>query len=145
MAAKRKQGKPVSPVDDGRDKPDFAADWFHPERAQKKEKAKDNTSDDSAKLSEALNNQVQRKLEAMKAELTKEAELAEAKQALTSKAKRPASSKGKATGTASRKFTDDEKDNLSFAELFNPSDPEDESFEELLDESALDWRKFKDE
>lgn len=145
MAAKRKNSKP-NPTDfDGRDKPDFAADWFQSDRAQKKEKAKDKPSEDTARLSEALNNQVQLKLEQMKAALTKEAEEAEAKQAGKGPGRKPVTSKTLQRRADQKKFTEDEKENLSFAELFNPTDSEEESFEDLLDDNALDWRKFKDE
>jgi hypothetical protein len=38
----------------------------------------------------------------------------------------------------------EENPNLSFAELFDPQEDESESFADLLQESKLDWRHFKE-
>lgn len=89
-------------------------------------------------VSDTLKGSTAAQLTKLKENLTeKEEEKKPAQSAKTkSKEKRP---------NRSAKERLEENPDLSFAELFNPADDEESSFEDMLSESKLDWRFFKDE
>lgn len=147
MSAKRK--KHSVPVEDGRDKPDYAADLFRKEdlsgRKDSRRKQADKNKEDSdgpSTVAEHLEGDMAAKLRQMKAAL-EEAESnkrASAKGASAQKLplqKRP---------NQSRKNAGDvpDKETASFAELFDPAPADEDSFEDMLNNSKLDWQKFKD-
>lgn len=57
--------------------------------------------------------------------------------------KQPAKPEKKKQRSAAERLEDNP--DLSFAELFDPADEEDASFDELLNASKLDWKYFKDD
>ncbi|KPV43606.1 DUF3886 domain-containing protein [Alicyclobacillus ferrooxydans] len=148
-----KKRKHTASVEDGRDKPDFAADWFgNDERRQRAEarkqgaKDKDKDSDAQATLAQALKGDMADKLKQMKASLEEEAAQKEARAKQGQVKPRAAAGSAAKHRTGQRRHDDGtESDEAeSFAELFNPMPADEESFERLLDDSKLDWRSFKE-
>ncbi|QSO49100.1 hypothetical protein [Alicyclobacillus mengziensis] len=154
--AKHKKRQVV--VEDGRDKPDFAADWFgkteqkaegHAE--SQKHGAKKDADESQPTVAQFLGNDMASRLRQMKAALEEEASRQEKKSAQGEKSSsRSAAGKGAAgKGRAALQQDPDERDkdvreDASFAELFDPAPADDEPFEQMLDKSKLDWRSFKE-
>ena len=128
-----KKRKTTRTADEIQDKPDYAADWFRPKPKPAKPKG-----DDAAKLSveDRLSGGTVAKLSELKAKMESEAQARENGQA-GKKAVRKHSSPAR--------LADPDDESKSFAELFDPQEDETDSFEDLLKESKLDWRSFKDE
>jgi len=121
-------------VDDGRDKPDYAADLFHDVKPKVKEEKK--AVDDGPKLADAMQASVRDKLEQMKAQM----------QAVAKPTTAVAPKASGLTRVIGRKKMDVVEDDgkLSFAELFDSQeDGEENSFEEMLKESKQDWKSYK--
>jgi hypothetical protein len=114
------------------DKPDYAADWFRPE--PKPVKAKDESL---LSVEDHLSQSTVKKLAALKDAMAAESQEQNA-QKVNGKSARRAEAKH---GQSAERVDDGEK---SFAELFDPVDEDDESFEDLLEKSKLDWRAFKE-
>lgn len=128
-----KKRKPLRSNQEIHDKPDFAADWFVGE-PKKKEKPK--PRDESAvSVGDHLSDGLMKRLEAMKAAMEAEAAPAPA-------AKGTAKSMGGNKKPRAVRVEDDGE--KSFAELFDPEEESEDSFEELLGDSKLDWRSFKE-
>lgn len=147
MSARKSRQQPSRPVEDGSDKPDFAADLFRKESPRKQPKRADEEkgkeADTAAHVSDSLDDSVTSKLRAMQADLEKQA----ASQKAVREGKGPARASGsEPSNQAGRDARDNrsDKDNLSFSELFDPQEPDKASFEDLLKDSKLDWRKFKE-
>ncbi|QQE80299.1 hypothetical protein [Alicyclobacillus sp. SO9] len=117
------------------DKPDYAADYpVQKAKAEKKE-------DDKAHVQEHLQGSVLEELSRLKSKLEKEAASADTKGEKLQRGS-PSLRQDKRAGSSKQvRETPDEK--KSFAELFEPQEEEDVSFEDILKESKLDWRKFK--
>ena len=128
MAKKRKTTRTA---DDILDKPDYAADWFRPKSKPEKPKV-----DDAAKLSveDRLSGGTVAKLAELKAKMETEAQAHENGQSEKQVVRKPSSPARPAN-------LDDES--KSFAELFDPQEDDTDNFEDLLNESKLDWRSFK--
>ncbi|QSO54360.1 hypothetical protein JZ785_11670 [Alicyclobacillus curvatus] len=163
-----KQKKRTAHVEDGRDKPDFAADWFG-KQGQKvagktpsgKQDTKKNADDAQPTVEQFLGNDMTARLRQMKAALEEEASREAQKSAGGEKSSsRSATHKGPSgngfadrnsggRGSATRRHDGDEtqrdiREDASFAELFDPAPADDDSFEDMLGKSKLDWRSFKD-
>ncbi|CAM3715386.1 hypothetical protein [Alicyclobacillus pomorum] len=129
MAKKRKTTRTADEI---QDKPDYAADWFRPKPKPEKSKV-----DDAAKLSveDRLSGGTVAKLAELKAKMESDAQAHE---------------EGQAGKRAARKHSsparpaDPDDESKSFAELFDPQEEETDNFEDLLNESKLDWRSFKE-
>lgn len=129
-----KQKKRHSTVRSGRDlsldKPDYAADVIQEKRKEKKPAIKET----DIFVEERLNQKDLQSLAKIKERLLAEANQSTEKQIVQKK---------KIAGKSAReKIADDP--NVSFADLFDPADDDEHSFEDLLQDSKLDWRKFKD-
>lgn len=148
MTAKRK--KQHMQVDDGRDKPDYAADLFRREdetsKKNKRSKPQDVEGEGDATTSVAahLGDELTNRLREMKAALSAE-EPQRPKTGIRDPGRgQNTNSNALGSATTSRKSDGADKDKASFAELFNPAPEDEESFEEMLKSSKLDWKKFKD-
>lgn len=145
MASRKRKGGAPRSVEDGRDKPAFAADWFasaHASNAEPK-KAKPDVAEQAATLSDHLDSRIASKLQAMKATLVQAEEVARANPGKRPGGPAAGANKRPVAGTkGNAESSDIEK--VSFGELFNPTDPDEESFETMLKDSKLDWRSFKD-
>lgn len=130
--AKRTKRKHVATYED-HDKPAYAMDVVKEPVKVKPEKPKE----EAFHVGETVDGSIAQQLEKLKAQLVEQSEPKVA--APPKKAERGAASKKPAEERLA------ENPNLSFAELFDPQDDEDASFKDLLDESKLDWRFFKDE
>lgn len=103
--------------------------------ADKPKKApKEKPKEDAFHVGDTIGDQAASKLAALKAKLE---DVADKQQQV--KAAKPQ----KPVRTAKERL--DENPDLSFAELFDPQEDEEASFDELLKDSKLDWRYFKDE
>ncbi|MFB5190374.1 hypothetical protein [Alicyclobacillus fastidiosus] len=130
MSKKSKQHKRRTDVDLF-DKPDYAMDVV----ADKPKKApKEKPKEEAFHVGDTIGDQAASKLAALKAKLE---DVADKQQQV--KAAKPQ----KPVRTAKERL--DENPDLSFAELFDPQEDEEASFDELLKDSKLDWRYFKDE
>lgn len=155
MGKRKKKGGPQGangPADfNGSDKPAFAADWFRDDRPAKP-KSQSTPSSDAEKgptLKDALGQGVSEKLARLK-------ETIEAAQARQNSAQdqpstrvggvgdrsKPSEQKGRSFRSQDDSAESSERE-LSFAELFDPVDPDEESFEDMLQKSKMDWRRFK--
>ncbi|WP_206916342.1 hypothetical protein [Alicyclobacillus suci] len=115
------------------DKPEYAMDIV----VDKPKKApKEKPKEEAFHVGESIGDKVATKLTELKAQLE---EMAAAVKEAPAKAKRRA----KTSRTAKERLEDNP--DLSFAELFDPEDDEEVSFDELLKDSKLDWHHFKDE
>jgi hypothetical protein len=113
----------------GSDKPDYAADLF---RDEKKEKKKPVTQDDAeVSVQDRLDQGMVAKLAALKAQMqdVPKSKPSPLKPAPPRKDLKPSP-------------VDDGA--ASFAELFDPQEKDESSFEDLLQSSKLDWRSFKE-
>jgi len=117
------------------DKPAYAADRM--DVKPKPESAKRGDETESFLLRDAMNADVAARLAALKSALVEEAQARPVTQQQQKKEKA-----AKRRPAAERLA---ENPDLSFAELFDPADDDDVSFEEMLADSKLDWRSFKDE
>ncbi|GMA58578.1 hypothetical protein C7445_10469 [Alicyclobacillus sacchari] len=117
------------------DKPVYAADRMDPK--PKRESAKRGDEAESFLLRDAMKSDVATRLAALKNALVEEAQARPDVPQAHKKAK--AAKRRPATERLA------ENPDLSFAELFDPADDDDVSFEEMLADSKLDWRSFKDE
>lgn len=133
--SKRTHRKRDSHMDN--DKPDYAADY-----PVRKAKAKEK-DDDKAHVKEHLQGNVLNKLNRLKATLQKkEASVTDSKGQTTKRGAKPVQNRNHGgTNNNAQAATPDEK--KSFAELFEPEEEDDVSFEDMLKDSKLDWRKFK--
>ncbi|MCL6452227.1 MAG: hypothetical protein K6T78_01225 [Alicyclobacillus sp.] len=133
--------------EDGRDKPDFAADWFAPSdrrRPNRQAPAAPDAADGAAKLSERLDASTTAGLERMKQRLLA-AERPAPKRASAGAGDRAGHGRGgSAPSPRAGRDASVEDDGRSFQELFDPQEEDTASFEELLNESKLDWQKFKE-
>lgn len=129
-----KQKKRHSTVHSGRDesldKPDYAADMIQEKKKEKKPAVKET----DIFVEERLNHKDLQNLAKIKEQLLAEANRSSEKRTVQRK---------KTSGKSAReKIADDP--NVSFADLFDPVDDDEHSFEDLLKDSKLDWHKFKD-
>lgn len=145
-------------VEDGRDKPDFAADWFGKagQKAEghaqsQKQGVKKDSDESQPTVAQFLGNDMASRLRQMKTALEEEATRQEKKSAQGEKlSSRSATGQGPAgkSRVALRPDPDeaekDVREDASFAELFDPAPADDESFEQMLDKSKLDWRSYKE-
>jgi hypothetical protein len=150
MGKRRK--KPVIAHDPYDDKPSYAADPVTldtvPVRAsQRSANAGGQGEAGAARVQDVLAPQALAQLQALRQRMEAE-QAAEA----AGKAKRGQGQRGRsqlagkpaAAGTRADRHAEDEVKEPTFAELFDPKSSDDEpSFEELLNTSSLDWRKFK--
>lgn len=145
MATKRK--KQHGFVDDGRDKPDYAADLFRKEQPGKQDSRKkqsaNQTEDKGPTVAESLNGELANRLAQMKQALLDEDAKREAAK-VTSKQPQRQAAKGQGTSKSVRRREEPDQETASFAELFDPTPEDEESFEEMLKDSKLDWQKFKE-
>ncbi len=110
------------------DKPDYAADWFRPAPKPVKPKA---DADAQLHVADFLDSDAAAKLAKLKAEMESAEKPSPAKKGTSAKRVAPL------------RRADGDDAELSFAELLNPSDEDEEDFSKLLEESRLDWRAFK--
>lgn len=126
--SKQRKTRPVQDHS-GSDKPDYAADLF---RAEKKQKKKPVTQDDSeVSLQDRLDKGMVDKLAALK------------KQMENVPQPKPSAVKPASPRKEVKPSTVDDGA-ASFAELFDPQEKDESSFEDLLQSSKLDWRSFKE-
>jgi len=121
--------------DRGLDKPSFAADVMA-EPVAKKE-AKPVRSETDISVEEHLKPGAADKLAALKVQMLATEQAAHAV-AVTKK--QPASASARSASAQTRLDADPD---ASFAELFDPAEEDEESFEHLLEKSKTDWRHFK--
>lgn len=117
--------------DEVMDKPAYAMDIV---QEKPKKPAKQKPSEDAFHVADTISSQAASQLAKLKEQLV---EVETPKQPV-----KPSSKKAKNTKSAADRLA--ENPDLSFAELFDPQE-DDESFEEMLDSSKLDWQMFKDE
>jgi hypothetical protein len=127
---RKKHGAIRSGRDESLDKPDYAADTI----LEKKKEKKPAVRETDIFVEEQLNQKTLQSLSRMKEQLLADANKPAGKQ--TGLKKKVA---GK---SASEKIAEDP--NVSFADLFDPADDDEHSFEDMLKDSKMDWRKFKD-
>ncbi|MFD1673427.1 hypothetical protein [Alicyclobacillus fodiniaquatilis] len=130
--SKRHKNKRQKSVEERPDKPDYAMDII---RDAPKKKAPEKPKEETFHLGDAIGGQAAAKLTQLKAQL---AEVEEKKPE-----KIQPKTKQKAGRTTEERLADNP--DLSFAELFDPQEDDEGSFDELLKSSKLDWRYFKDE
>lgn len=130
MAKKRKGNRSGHQGERDLMKPDYAMDKLEPPKKPEKEKPKE----EAFHVGESVGGSTAALLAQLKEQLTVAEEEAKPKKEV--KQKRVARS-------AEERLS--ENPDLSFAELFDPTDDEESSFDELLKDSKLDWRFFKDE
>lgn len=125
-----KQKKRPNRREEGLDKPAWAADVMTaPEKPQKPVKKETDIF-----LEERLGTGMLDKLAQLKAKVVAEEETAKVKAVPVKK---------KTSGKTAKERLADDPD-ASFAELFDPQDSEgEEGFEDLLNDSKLDWQHFK--
>lgn len=129
--AKKRRGQTGSRREDFYDKPAYAMDVF-PEKPKKPEPER--PKEEVFHVGDAIGGQVASRLEQLKAQLT-ESEAAKVPQKATPIKPTKRSAKERL----------DEDPNLSFADLFDPQEDDDESFDSLLKSSKLDWQQFKED
>ncbi|QRF23998.1 hypothetical protein FY534_10380 [Alicyclobacillus sp. TC] len=112
-------------------KPDYAMDKMEPVAKPKKNVI----PEENARLEEFLSAAVAEKLSALK--------MTEKPDEDTALRISDKSKKEKQIQTRSAKEKLEENPDATFAELFDPAEDDHQSFEELLKDSALDWRHFK--
>lgn len=135
MGNQRKHKSRTKRDEEGMDKPSYAADVL----LSPKKPSKPVRKETDIFLEEHLGQNAVKRLEDMKQQLlTQEEEMA--RQTEIQKPGQPLPKQRKKS--ADEKILEDP--NLSFAELFDPTDEEDQDFAELLNDSKLDWRYFKD-
>lgn len=143
----------------GKDKPEYAADWFREaEKPRQPKPEQQGQSADAAagsSVAEHLGKTAMDALTKLKAQMAQTAAQEEAAAAAKrsgsaartssraragEKAKRP----GRFDTDAGQDDDASGKSDASFAELFDPQEPDEKSFEELLGKSKLDWHAFKE-
>ncbi|WAH35809.1 hypothetical protein [Alicyclobacillus dauci] len=129
MAKRTKQGHRRTRTDD-MDKPAYAMDVI-PDKPKKPEKEK--PKEEAFHIGDTIGGQAAEKLAQLKSQL---ADVEMDKTKAKEKPKRK---------VQSAKERLEENPDLSFAELFDPQEDDEQSFDELLKSSKLDWHHFKDE
>ncbi|MDQ0190912.1 hypothetical protein JI721_02815 [Alicyclobacillus cycloheptanicus] len=161
MGKKRKGRGFGQPQDfSGADKPDYAADLFRDDKPAKQKTSSDKKPE--AEPAATLKDRLGAGALAQLTQLKQAMQAAQAQGAGAAKAKpgtrdpsgtagtagergglRTNRQHGHAAQAADRGSEQQADQDLSFAELFDPVEPDDESFEEMLQKSKLDWRHFK--
>lgn len=116
--------------DEPNDKPAYAMDVIQ-EKPKKPEPER--PKEESFHVSDSIGGRAADELARLKAQLTEQAEPKKPSPAVT-----PMKS-----GKRSAQERLDEDPNLSFADLFDPQEDDEQSFDELLKSSKLDWQYFK--
>ncbi len=154
MGKQRKRRGALSQDFSGGDKPEYAADWFRAEKPKKPAAEKKAEESGQTSVEDHLGQPALAALAKLKAEMAEAAAKQEAAKAAKVAGEKVAHkvdpSRTRNSVTKNRtKFAavtqeDESEREASFAELFDPVEPDDASFEELLKKSKLDWRAFKD-
>lgn len=130
---RKKQPDFISNKEESLDKPDYARDIVVAPQKQKKHVP----NETDIFVAERLKNETKQELAKMKDKLLIQQQ--ENKEDSQQKRKGIVPSVRK---TAKERIMED--NDLSFAELFDPAPDDELSFEEMMNDSKLDWRKFKD-
>ncbi|WDL98052.1 hypothetical protein [Alicyclobacillus sp. ALC3] len=154
MGKQRKRPGALSQDFSGGDKPEYAADWFREEKPKKPAADKKVEENGQTLMQDHLGQSALAALAKLKAEMAAVAAKEEAAKAAkvagekvahkVDSGRTPNSVVKNRSKFAAATQTEESEREASFAELFDPAEPDDASFEELLKKSKLDWRTFKD-
>lgn len=137
MTKRKRNNRKRSENDNDLVKPEYAMDKMEPKAKPEPEKPKEETFH----VGDALRDSTAVQLAKLKESLTTAEE--EKKPRPAPSGKTATKTKRSSNRSAEERFA--ENPDLSFAELFDPAEDEESSFEDLLEDSKLDWRFFKDE